>query len=283
MNPHSFGLSARILAALFAASLLVPAHAQAPAQKPIQANPDEAWLASAGKLYYSTAKEGLRDFDCNVRPDWHGLFASAAKDAPGSQEDARIVLLKSVKVAIHARLKGGSTIEWVQPSSQDKPLDADSVKLLSDMHGATEQTLQGFLQFWIPFVDGSVVPDSAAGLEIKHTPTGHSIHADQGGTAVTELFDNNLLLQNFDVNMSGTSVKFSPTYKPTQKGLLVSGFLAHILPAGAPPEQTQEMHVTIDYQNVNGFNLPSKLGMEVVGTGIFNFTFDGCTTNQQPK
>jgi hypothetical protein len=31
---------------------------------------DSAWLASIGRLYYSTAKAGLTGFDCTVHPDW---------------------------------------------------------------------------------------------------------------------------------------------------------------------------------------------------------------------
>ena len=39
------------------------------------------------------------------------------------------------------------------------------------------------------------------------------------------------------------------------------------------------MHVGIDYQTMDGFYIPSRLNMEVVGTGIFNFTMDGCKVN----
>ena len=39
------------------------------------------------------------------------------------------------------------------------------------------------------------------------------------------------------------------------------------------------MNVDIDYQTINGFPIPDKLNMEVIGTGKFNFTFDGCATS----
>jgi hypothetical protein len=39
------------------------------------------------------------------------------------------------------------------------------------------------------------------------------------------------------------------------------------------------MKVGIEYQSVNGLTIPAKLNMAVVGTGLFNFAFDGCTTN----
>jgi hypothetical protein len=39
------------------------------------------------------------------------------------------------------------------------------------------------------------------------------------------------------------------------------------------------MKVGVEYQPVNGLTIPSSLNMEVVGIGVFKFTFDGCTTN----
>ena len=255
-----------------------------PAQSAPKPNPEEIeWLANTSKLYYSSAIAGLTGFDCAVHPDWHRLFVSAGKGEAVPEDDPRIALLKTVTITLHARMKGGSTIEWVAAASPDKPLDQDSAAMLDGLHQSVEQTLEGFLQFWTPFMEDSVVPDSADGLEITHTPTVHTIHAKQGSTELTEIFSNSLVLEQFNVNLSGTSIKFSPAYTPTPQGLLVNGFVAHILPVGATPEQAQEMKVNIEYQTIHGLTIPGRLNMEVVGTGIFNFAFDGCTTNPKPN
>jgi hypothetical protein len=250
-----------------------------PSQPASKSNPETDWLARTSKLYYSSAKAGLIGFDCDVHPDWQTLFTSATKGAPVADGDERIALLKTVKVTLHARMKGGSTIDWLAASSPDTPSDQHSTDLLEGMHQSVQQTLEGFLQFWSPFMDGSVVPDTAEGLEITHTATVHTIHAAQAGTELTEVFDNNQVLEQFNVVMSGTTIKFSPSYTPTPQGLLVNRFVAHIQPAGTTPEQAQVMKVGVEYQTVSGLTIPSSLNMEVVGTGVFNFTFDGCTTN----
>ncbi len=39
------------------------------------------------------------------------------------------------------------------------------------------------------------------------------------------------------------------------------------------------MKIGVDYQTVNGFLIPGHLTMDIIGTGLFNFTFDTCTTN----
>lgn len=246
------------------------------ATKPIS---DKEWLANTSKLYYSSAKAGLTGFDCAVHPDWQALFVSANMGAAAPGDDPRIALLKTVKVTVHARMKGGSTIDWVANTSADKPLDQNSTDLLEGLHQKVEQTLEGFLQFWSPFMENTVIPDSTEGLEITHTPTVHTIRAKQGATALTEVFSNDLVLEQFNVDLSGTSIKFAPSYKPTPQGLLVNGFVAHILPAGSTSEQEQVMKVGIEYKTADGLTIPSQLNMEVVGTGNFNYAFDGCTTN----
>jgi hypothetical protein len=278
-------LLAIFLVPCFAGSA-VTAQNSAPAQAPVaaasqsaQPNPDNEWLAKTSKLYYSSARAGLTAFDCSIHPDWRTLFASAVAGATVPDGDPRIALLNAVKITVHARMKGGSTIEWVAESNPDKPLDQTSTDLLDGMHKSVEQTLEGFLQFWGPFMEATVVPDSTEGLEITHTPTVHTIHARQAGTELTEIFSGDLVLQQFNVNMSSASIKFSPTYKPTPQGLLVNAFEAHIMPDGVPPAQEQLMKVAIEYQPVGTLLVPGKLHMEVVGTGIFNFTFEGCTTN----
>ncbi|HKI12064.1 MAG TPA: hypothetical protein VKA02_08115 [Candidatus Acidoferrum sp.] len=260
-----------------------PRQSASQSQAAAKGNPNDEMLAKASKLYYSTAKAGLDGFDCTVHPDWRQLFMSAQKGAAIAADDPRVQLLNSVKVTLHARMKGGSILDWSAPANPVKPLDEDSTSLLDGMHKATEQTLQGFLQFWIPFVDGSAVPSSSEGLEVTQNEKGYKLHALTEGTEVTEQLDTSLLLQQFNVVMSSATVDFAPAYKYTDKGLLVNGFLAHILPAGAPPEQEQELHVTIEYQAIDGFPIPDKLFMDVVNTGTFNFALDGCTVNKQSK
>jgi len=252
---------------------------QASAAQPAKPNPESEWLAKTSTLYYSTARAGLAGFDCAIHPDWRTLFASAGNSQPVAEDDPRIALLTTVKITMHARMKGGSTIEWVADSSPDTQLDQSSTDLLDAMHRTVEETLEGFLQFWSPFMEVTVVPDSGEGLEITHTPTVHTIHASQNGTELTEIFSNELVLEQFNVNMNGTSIKFLPVYSATPLGLLVSSFEAHIRPAGATAGQEQAMKVGIEYQPVGGFTIPVRLKMNVVGTGVFNYAFDGCSVN----
>jgi hypothetical protein len=263
-----------------------PAQTPAPATRPQTAtgpqagpvNPENEWLAKTSKLYFSSAKAGLAGFNCEVHPDWHALFVSANKGAEAPGSEAYLTQLKKVKVRMHARMQGGSTIEWVADASDGSAPSGDVNAVIDNMHQTVQQILEGFLQFWSPFMEVTVVPPKAEGLEISHSPTSHTIHAKQGTTELTEIFNNNLVLEHFNVTLAGTSIKLAPTFEPTPQGLLVKAFSTEIVPAGATPEQTQKMQVRVEYQTVNNQTIPGQLNMEIVGTGNFNFAFDGCST-----
>lgn len=286
-SPHRF-LALSFAAGCLAASGLAQsqtAHLNPPAPASLRPSPgardtaNAALLAQASKLYYSSAKAGLAAFDCNVRPDWRGLFLSAQPGAAIADDDPQIVLLRTAKITLHGRLTGDSTLDWNIPADPAKPLDKDSADMIKGLHEAWESKLLGFMQFWTPFIDGSVIPATSDGLDITNTQKGHTIHADQGGTSLTEVLDNDLVMQQFNVATGGAKIDFSPRYKPTDQGLLVNAFLAKILPPSTPPDQAEEMQVEIDYQTVNGFPLPSNINMEVNGQGKFTFALDSCMAN----
>ena len=245
---------------------------------PSTPSPESEWLAKTSKLYFSSAKAGLAGFSCDIRPDWRALFLSANKGAEASGSDAYVAQLEKIKVKMHARMLGGSTIEWLEDASGGSAPSSDPNGVIDNMHQTVQQILEGFLQFWSPFMEVSIVPPKADGLEITHGATSHTIHAKQGSTELTEIFNSNLVLEHFNVTLAGTSIKLTPNFTPTPQGLLVKSFSAEIIPAGATAGQTQKMQVRVEYQTVNSQTIPGQLNMEIVGTGNFNFGFESCST-----
>jgi len=266
------------LAALCLAPMAAPAQTALATRSAQDQAADDALLNKARTLYYSTAKAGLAGFDCTVNPDWLATFVKANQGATISSNDARVLLLNQVAIVLHAQLKNGNTsMDWTPPAGA---LTSDQTDLLNQMHSASQQALEGFIQFWTPFVDGSVIPDNSSGMTVTHTLSAITFHAEASGTSVTEVFSNDLLLEHYDVVTGGTSIKFEPSYKATPQGLLVEHFLAYIQKADDPSAPIQEMHVAVQYQTIDGFPIPSRLDMEVVGTGVFNMALNQCTVRR---
>lgn len=276
--PAMLAISISLVAATAGAQNSTPSAGQTHAPATGQQSPENEWLAKTASIYYSSAKAGLTGFTCDVHPDWRALFVSASKGADASASDPNLLELNKVKVRMHARMKGASTIEWLVDSSEGPPANSNTESVIDSMHQTVQQMLEGFMQFWSPFMEVSVVPNKADGLEITHTPATHTIHAKQGNTELTEIFNGNLVLEHFDVALAGTTIKFAPTFESTPQGLLVKKFAADIRPAGATPQQTQRMQVRVNYQTLNNQMIPGQVNMEIVGTGAFNFAFDGCST-----
>jgi hypothetical protein len=91
------------------------------------------------------------------------------------------------------------------------------------------------------------------------------------------------VLKRFSVSSSAMVTDILPTFKSTGKGLLVSSYETHFLPLDEPNPEGREVHVEIEYQTVDGFPIPAKLSMELLGTAGFYFTLDGCTVSREPK
>ena len=291
MLTSAFSLPLRILAALLSTGTLATACAQtapaapAPPADPRAASPQPAtpgpnadFLAKASQLYYSSAKAGLRGFDCRIHPDWRTTILSEQTHQTVTAASPEVLLLKSVTIILHGRLTGGSTIDWTPPPSA-APLDPKSQDLLDHMHQGVERSLTGFMQFWAPFVDGSVIPATSQGIEITHSETGHTIHADQEGVSLTEVLGKDLVIQQFNVVTGDAKINFSPHYKSTAQGLLASGFNANMQGPSEAADQAQHMQVEVEYQTVSGFPIPARIVMEVAGGEKFDFALDECVAN----
>jgi predicted phosphohydrolase len=235
-------------------------------------------LAKAAGLYDSTARAGLHGFDCQVHPDWNLIMTSSRRGPPAAGDDAKLTLLSTVRIALHARLKGNSSLDWQVPDQHRTPIDKASTAMLDQAHRGIENTLVSVLKLWIPLVDGSVAESlGEEDMEIAQTENGYALRSKD--KSLTEEFDRNLLLVRYLAVDSGSTVNIEPTFKHSSQGLLLSSFVAHIHPAGAPANSIQEMHVELEYQTVSSAQIPARLTIEIPNVVQMDFKLDGCSVN----
>jgi hypothetical protein len=96
---------------------------------------------------------------------------------------------------------------------------------------------------------------------------------------VTEIFDSGSVLRQYNVTMSGTKILLTPTYSPSNHGLLISHFHAVIQPMN-DPQKVQEMNVEVGYQWIDGFPIPARLVMDVTGVAGLSIAFENCTVQR---
>lgn len=291
MNKSPFAASTRVSIAagmLALSSALVPA--QAPSSSPAApaaiaqagsaASLNDSLLAKATSLYDSAAKSGLHGFDCQVHPDWSKVVSSAKKSAPDAADGAKVALLNTVKIKLHARLTGGSTIDWQVPEIPEKPLAPADTSMLKQAHQGVEKTLLGFVKLWTPLINGSVAESLGAGdVNIAQTGDGYTLRSKDKRNPLTEEFDRNLLLKHFIVVDSSSTVDIAPTFRTTARGLLLQSLVARIQLQGAPPEAAQEMHIGFEYQTVSAIQIPARISVAVPNVVEMDFALDGCIVN----
>lgn len=252
----------------------------------------DAVMARAASRVFSSQRAGLVGFDCRVHPDWRWIFMAANPGAQVAGDDPRLALLEPVRIELHVDLNNGATLEWRPPASA-APRDRQSEPMLERMHQASEQTLTGFFQFWVPFVDGSAVPGSARGLTLRRLEKGFEAEGEEQGTRMRERFGPELTLEAFEVTVAGRTVATEPAYTTGADGLLlVSGFDARIGPAPEKPAADnaasdnaaeQRIHATVDYKTVEGLPIPARVTMEAAGQGSFAATLDECRVSRKSE
>ena len=283
MRKLKMGARVRIAAALAAAAAL-SGHAQSPAAaKPAPQNAaslNDTLLAKATTLYASTTKSGLRSFDCQVHPDWKKIMSSARKGDAIAADDPKLTLLGAVKITLHAKVTGDSTLDWQVPDQWKIPPGSADASTLDQAHHGMEQTLTGMLKLWGPLADGTV-PESLGeeGVQVTKIADGYRLISNTKEASVTEEFDGNLLLKHFVTTSSGTTVDIEPAFDPTPQGLLLKSFVAHVKAPEAAAAGPQEIDVSLDYQTLSGMQVPARFDINLPGLVEMDFALDGCAVN----
>jgi hypothetical protein len=287
---YARAITAAVLLALLCAAGRAqnPPAQHAPVQAAGAAPLNDALLAKATALYDSTAKSGLHGFDCALHPDWNKVMSSARKGAAVADDDPKLVLMRQVKITLHARLSGNSTLDWQRPEHLQKPLDASETAMLEEAHRGLEQSLLGTLKLWTPLIDGSVAESLGEDdVDLTQTSEGYTLRSRDKQHALTEVFDSDLLLKHFITVDAGSTVDIEPAFQPpaqpSGRGLALSGFVAHLQPAGVPGQGQQDMRVGIEYQTVSAMQIPARVTIDLPNVVEMDFSLDGCTVNPASK
>jgi hypothetical protein len=233
-----------------AAPLPVPGQTPALASAPTVAGAKDALMARAELLYDPAEKSGLHAFRCQVHPDWNLIMTSSRKGAPLAADDPRLPLLNQVRITLHARLNGSSTLDWQPPPGR---LGASAQATLDTAHRGIEQTLLGVLKLWAPLVNGSI-PESFGedNSVLAQSENSCTLRSKDKQRSLTELSDRHLLLTQSISTESGPTIRIAPNFDGNGQRLLVSSFIARIHAAGRSPRTTapetgEQTRVALEY------------------------------------
>ena len=249
----AFSWLALLLAVVFAIS---PAAGQAPAHTAAKPLDKKTVLQKALQTYYVLENQGLKSFQCVVQPDWKKFMdTEAQKQATG--EDPRLAMLSPVQYSVAADNQGDPKITPIRPSGGSPDSSVDQ------MVAGAQKTILGFFQSWDSMVLTSLFsPTTDDGYTFSEQPDGYKLTTVAGEQHIEISLTKDFVLTLMHVAAPGVVISIVPKYTKIDKGLLLmTGFDDDI------NNGSQKLSVQIQYQTIEGFQLPSKVSYVVSFSG----------------
>ena len=228
-------------------------------------------VEQARKAYYSLEDAGMKGFRCDVSVDWGGLVAAQIPE-----ENARASTL--------ALLRGGQFELAVGPTGVTEisrhfdravPNDPAAGAFRQVVDGA-EQTLVSAFQQLTAFLFGPPLPPEGMRYKVEWQGTAYRITSGVEPTVVVETLKQDLSLQEIIVATQDSTVTIHPLLKRGEKGYIPLEIEGKVEAAHADPIA---LRVVVDYQNVQGLELPQTITAQIQQAGAnrqARFTLGNC-------
>ena len=233
------------------ALLVIPAAYKTSAQSE-SSPPDKAQLLlKARQIYYVLQNQGMKSFQCTVQPDW-AKFAKFMTQNGSSVDQAKIALITPVAFTAVVDEQGNATAT---------PFLAGGGKIdpaVNQMVGGAKQVIEGYFKSWGSVVfTGIFTPSDDESLTMVAQADGIHFSQKTGEANVDLVLNRDSLLTSMKVSTASAIIVMNPKYSKTDKGLLMTSLNSDI------NNGTQKVNFDVQYQTVEGFQLPGKVSYQV--------------------
>lgn len=251
-NRVAFSWLALFLAVAIA---ITPAAGQAPAQLAAKPLDKKTVLQKALQTYYILENQGLKSFQCVVQPDWKKFMDSQA-EKPGT-EDPRLPMLSPVQYSVAVDNQADPQITPIRPAGGTPDSSVDG------MVAGAQRAILGFFQSWDSMVLSSLFsPSEEDSYTLSEQPDGYKLAEIAGEQHIELSLTKDFVLTTMHVTAPGVVISIYPKYTKIDKGLLLMTSFDDDINNGS-----QKVNVQIQYQTIEGFQLPSKVSYLVTFSG----------------
>jgi hypothetical protein len=232
-------------------------------------------IRRASAAYYSLKDRGLLSCQCEVVPDWDGLFQTV-KPAAGAQ-DQLLPLLKQTRFQVTIGPTGASSVshEAGYPPPNEQVAERLRMEIMS-----IERLVTGFFEMWSPFSFDSPFPDAQTEFKLEDTAGQYRISYQQGPIAVVTTMAADYALTGMDVKGPQVEVHFHPQWQRVEGLYMLSVIKAEFATGSAA---MQQMEAKVAYQDIEGWELPSTLAVKLISPSAhsLNLTFADCRVTKR--
>lgn len=215
----------------------------------------QAVLSQARRAYYNLRTEGLASFQCSVTPNWEMLLQKEREQNPAGVDQA-IKTLNQLQFTLN--LAADSSVKLTHNELEGQ--SADMVKALSQIYGGMEQMASGFFDTWKMFMLSPPFPEVDSQYDLVATGSQYRLsYKEDASTDVVTTMSRDFAINNMKVTTAEFDSAIRPTFSNSPKGLLLSAYEADY--QSQKPEEATHLKVHIDYNLVDGMQMPQKLNL----------------------
>ena len=234
----------------------------------------EKRLLNARPAYYTPTAAGLQSFHCGVTIDWKDLFQRLqGKTLP--DDDPMLKYVQSAHLSVEDNLHSGAHFAWANTGVPDPQIEKRAAQISSGM----KQMVEGFLQSWNGYMNGSMVPAPDDTVTLTDENGALHLRAKTGTMHLDEYFDKSMLLTSAHVTDPSKSmdVLAEPTYMESPKGRIVEDI--HSIVKQPAPAADVDVRMSVTYREAGGFQLPATMKIDEQNVGTFDFAFTECAVD----
>jgi len=238
-----------------------PVASQTSAQTTANKTDKKEILTKARQSYYVLQNEGLKSFQCVIQPDWKQLLAYLMQK-PVPADSPLPAKLSAVQYSAVIDEQGSVKLTPSRPAGAN--FDSELDQIITE----GQQVVDGFFKSWVPMlVTGAFPADQDQNYDLSDQPDGYHLVQKVGDASIELILSKEIVLTAMKVTSSTVNVLMLPKYLKTEKGLLLTGVDTDI------NKGTQIVNFQVQYQTIEGFQLPDKVSYQVTSPS-YKASFD---------
>jgi hypothetical protein len=207
-------------------------------------------IKKARQSYYSLKNEGLNEFRCSMTPDWAYLLQEQRKADPAGI-DAAVKKLQALHFSLTLGLDGEAQVLHNDLAAENEQVAAG----LKQVYTGMSQMASGFFQTWSGYMISTALPDPGIDFQLDEVGSDYRLTYKEGTADVVTTMTKDFVITTQSVKSKEFDATLKPQFNKIAKGLVLASYKASY--RGATPAEATELDVSMNYQEVNGFQFPS--------------------------
>jgi hypothetical protein len=221
-------------------------------------------LARAKQSYYSLRRLGLLEFTSSIKPTWEVTLAKELRDNPSGAQEG-IKMLNGLHFVMNLDAKGNVKVDH---STNAPPPTEQAAKAFDQIYSGMDQAVSGFFATWSVFMLTSPLPEVDGQYGLEDLGAEYRLSYKEGTADVVTSMNKDLVITEVKVASPEFVSVVRPQFSKVGGKLVLTGYKGDYHPATGPGTVT--LDVKLDYQEVQGLEMPNRLNLDSTYDGAAN-------------